>query len=141
MNAHEKLVWTQEMSIGNSKVDKDHQKLVNIYNDLLDLTNKGYSSNEFSRILSDMTDYTMFHFKKEETYMVSFSYPEFKNHRNEHVQMIYQVAMYNYELHNNGVDPYEILGFLKSWWTNHIKIHDGAYERFRTENHAEAEYR
>ena len=86
MNAHEKLIWTDEMSIGNRNVDKDHQKLMKIYNDLLELTNKGYSSNEFSRILSDMTDYTMFHFKKEEAYMTSFSYPEFRNHRNEHVQ-------------------------------------------------------
>lgn len=141
MNANERLIWTEEMSIGNSKVDKDHQKLISIYNDLLDLTTKGYSSSEFSRILSAMTDYTMFHFKKEEAYMMSFSYPEFRTHRNEHVQMIYQVAMYNFELHNDGVDTEEILVFLKNWWASHIKTYDEAYERFKTENHFEAEYR
>lgn len=141
MKAHEKLVWTADMSIGNNNVDKDHQKLIKIYNDLLDLRNQGYDSNEFSRILSEMTDYTMFHFKKEETYMTSFSYPESRNHRNEHVQMIYQVAMYNYELHNDGVNPDEILEFLKNWWTNHIRVHDEAYEKFKKENSVDAEYR
>lgn len=140
MNTHDRLVWTEEMSIGNNKIDEDHQKLMNIYNDLLDLTNKGFDSNEFSRILSDMTDYTMYHFKKEEAYMTSFSYPDFQNHRNEHVQMIYKVAMYNYELHNDGVDPDEILEFLKNWWLNHIKVHDEAYERFKTENQIITDY-
>ena len=44
------------MSIVNSHIDRHHKKLIKIYNDLLELRNCGYDSNEFSRILSDMTD-------------------------------------------------------------------------------------
>lgn len=141
MNADKEIIWTEELSVGNSDIDKDHQKLIKIYNDLLELRNKGYNSHEFARILTEMTDYTMFHFKKEEAYMMSFSFPEFEYHRKKHVQLIYQVAMYNYELYNDGVDSDEVLKFLKDWWTNHIIVHDKAYEKFKTETRANAKYR
>jgi len=136
-----KITFWEELSIGNPDVDEDHQSLLEIYNELVDLVQINQSRENFARILSMMTDYSLIHFRKEEKYMKNLSYPELNEHKKNHNSYIYTVSMYNTQLlDTNPPDPIEIVKFLKTWWTNHILQLDLQYENFKRENQLKIEY-
>jgi hemerythrin len=138
----DKIIWSDEFSLGNPSVDKDHKRLVEICNHLIDFIKQGGRSNEFAEILSEMTDYTLSHFEKEEKYMEKMSYPKFEQHREQHKNYIYKVAKLNYELMSNDhLKPEEIISFLKKWWENHILIQDKEYELYKIESGLKVEYK
>ena len=136
-----KVIWRNELSIGNVDVDNDHKKLLEVYNDLVDLIELNRSREEFAKILSKMTDYTLKHFKKEEAYMQEFAYPRLADHKKNHVDYKYKVAMYNVDLlSTNPPEPKEIIKFLENWWTHHIMNNDIDYENYRKKIQSDAKY-
>jgi len=141
MNTMNKMNWTSELSIGNRNIDKDHKKLIEVYNDLIDLITLRKSREEFAVILSKMTDYSLKHFKKEEAYMEEFNYPKLTEHRKHHYDYSYKVAMYNVDLLGiHPPDPQEIIEFLEKWWTNHILNVDIHYENHKKNIGSDASY-
>jgi hemerythrin-like metal-binding protein len=134
MDNVKKIVWTQELSIGNEDVDYDHNKLLDIFNDLVELIDYNKDRQEFAKILTRMTDYSLNHFKKEEKYMREMAYPLLNEHKSYHRDYIYKVAMFNVDFLNiNPPDPKEIISFLEKWWTNHILTHDDKFEKYNNE--------
>lgn len=134
MDNVKKIVWTDALSIGNADIDYEHQKLLEIFNDLVELMEIKKNRQEFAKILTKMTDYSLNHFKKEEEYMRKMSYPLFSEHKNYHRDYVYIVAMYNVDLLSiNPPNPIEIIAFLEKWWTNHILTHDTKYEQYKNE--------
>ncbi len=134
------LIWDR-LSIGNPDIDNDHKKLLEIYIDLFDLIEQKKSLEEFAKILSKMTDYSLIHFKREESYMESLAYPNIKEHKDFHKYYIYKVAKYNFDLfRNNPPDPEEILKFIKEWWVNHILKIDSQIENYKKENALNFDY-
>jgi hemerythrin-like metal-binding protein len=65
----EKMISWEKLSIDNPEIDNEHKRLFEIYNDLVDLIEYKKSREDFAKILSMMTDYSLMHFKKEEKYM------------------------------------------------------------------------
>ncbi len=142
MEQLKRMIWSDELSIGNNNIDKDHQQLIHIYNDLIDLIEFKKVRNEFSRILSMMTDYCLEHFKKEENYMKEFNYPYFEEHKQMHNEYKYKVAKYNIDLFGeNPTDPEEIILYIKNWWTNHILKYDLKYESYKKSNNYNTRYK
>ncbi|MDD3721449.1 MAG: hemerythrin family protein [Lutibacter sp.] len=141
MDNVKKIVWTNKLSIGNPVVDYDHNKLLDIFNNLVELIENKKNDQEFAKILSKMTDYSLNHFKKEEEYMRKMSYPLLDEHKSYHRDYIYKVAMFNVDLSNNNPpDPKEITAFLEEWWTNHILIHDNKYEKYKNKTQSVSTY-
>jgi len=137
----EKLDWLMSFSIGNKKIDLEHQQLLNIYNDLVLLINKNGNREEFASILSKMTDYSMSHYKNEEEYMLKFNYPGYKKHREEHKEFVYKVAIYNTELLTiNPPNPIDIIEYIKNWFNNHILKEDLKYEQYKKDKGLNIEY-
>lgn len=137
----EKKDWTNKLSIGNIDVDNDHKKLLDVYNDLVDLIELNGKREEFAEILSKMTDYSLRHFNKEEIYMQEFNYPKLEEHRQYHRDYRYKVAMYNVDLlGSNPPDPKEIIKFLEKWWTNHILNNDMHYENYKKKIESDVTY-
>jgi hemerythrin-like metal-binding protein len=131
----EKMISWEKLSIDNPEIDNEHKRLFEIYNDLVDLIEYKKSREDFAKILSMMTDYSLMHFKKEEKYMELLSYPKIREHRVYHRNYIYKVAMYNVDLlSENPPEPKKILKFLKDWWLNHILKIDSLYESFKKEH-------
>jgi hemerythrin len=125
-----KFQWDGSMSIGNSKIDKEHFQIVKIFNDLVDITNGIGYHDEFARVLTEMTNYALKHFEKEEKYMKQFHYPKIQSHIEMHRKYIYKVAMFNV---NYRVDTEieEVLSFINKWWNHHILVSDMEYGNYR----------
>ena len=141
MSTYEKIQWSEGLSIGNHNVDRDHQKLLKIYNSLVDLITNDGSRIEFVSILSEMTDYALLHFRKEEEYMKAFSYPGFADYEKYHMDYIYRVSMFNIELSRfSTTDPKEVLQYVEQWWIKHILENDLEYENFKKSIQSDAHY-
>jgi hemerythrin len=141
MEKLERLKWSDELSFGNVNVDKDHKKLIEIYNDLVDLIELDRNREEFAIILSKLTDYTLTHFRKEEDYMQKFSYPNLSEHKNYHCDFMYKVAMFNVDLlSTNPPDPKGIINFVDKWLSQHIMKNDADYEKYKNEIQSDAIY-
>ena len=142
MKEIEKILWNDRLSIGNSNLDKDHHKIIDIFNSLYDYITNGGQRDEFARILSELTDYSKLHFGREEEYMTQFSYPKLERHKKLHKDYIYKIAMYNFNLLGyNPPNPIEIIHFLKNWWEQHIMCSDHEYENYKMENKLSGDYR
>lgn len=131
MYSPEKFFWNDALSVGNAQIDKEHKKLFEIYNELVEFVELKQDRKKFAEILSKMTDYSLTHFKREEIYMERISYPKLAEHKDYHMNYIYRVAMYNVSLlDSEPPEPQEIIGFLERWWVNHIMNNDIEYERY-----------
>jgi hemerythrin-like metal-binding protein len=113
--------WQDSYSIGNEKVDEQHQKLVELINTLYHTD----SSNEdeiILEVLADMLDYIKFHFSYEEKLMIESDYPDYKLHRKEHFEFVKKWNEFNREFIEG--DAYltskQIGEYLKDWLITHI---------------------
>ena len=137
----EKIIWSDDLSIGNTDIDIVHKDWVNIYNDLIEYNESKGNRVAFAMILTKMTEYSLMHFKKEEEYMQKMSYPELAEHKRLHKDYIYKVAMYNADL--LGINPpeiKEIINFIYIWQADHILKIDKKYEDYKKEIHSDVKY-
>lgn len=141
MRLYEKIIWSEELSVGNRYIDHDHRNLLDIYNKLTDLAENGGSRADFAEILSEMTDYARNHFKKEEEYMHRFGFPKLEEHRSLHKKYISEVAGYNMSF-VKGIAPdmADVLSFIEKWWVDHILNVDIEYEQYKQGKGAYAVY-
>lgn len=136
-----RMIWTNELSIGNINIDSEHKKLISVIDDLVDLVELNGSREKFAEILSKMTDYVLIHLRKEEKYMMKLGYPKLKEHIQYHRDYNYKVAVYNIELlGSNPPDPKEIIEYLEEWWENHILNFDMDYEKYKNSIGSDVKY-
>lgn len=135
----EKFTWDNNMSIGNSKIDNEHIQIFKIYNNLVDITNGIGYHDEFARVLTEMTNYALKHFEKEEKYMRQMHYPKIQSHIEMHRKYIYKVAMFNVN-YRVETDIIEVLNFINKWWNHHILGADLEYENYRMNLNLNIEY-
>ena len=113
--------WNDDLKVGNSFIDSDHQKLINLVNQLHDAMAQGHGKEILGKILSELIRYTQEHFKREEDHMQRIRYAGYASHKQEHDRLIREVV----ELQNkfntgNGMLSVQVSSFLRNWLVNHI---------------------
>lgn len=132
MERFSRIEWCDQFNVGNTQINNEHQDLINLYNKMGETINLGKSTEQIVSVLSELTNYSLKHFKDEEEWMKEINYPDFEVHQREHKDFIYRIAMFN--LSFSGLDEkmiYEIIFFLKEWIVNHLMISDKKIEEFR----------
>lgn len=125
------VAWSDDLCIGIPKVDEEHQKLVEILNQLDEASHNGKGSRVMGDILAQLIEYTKFHFASEEEVMLDAEYPKLKLHSAQHRQLVEKVEKLNVKFHNSGQRiTKETMDFLKYWLTNHILVDDMAMGKF-----------
>ncbi|MCU7920832.1 MAG: bacteriohemerythrin [Candidatus Thiodiazotropha sp. (ex Epidulcina cf. delphinae)] len=123
--------WDDSLSVGIQAIDDEHQKLLTLINNLQ--TAVLYPTGEsFERhALSELVDYTKYHFRREEELMQEYDYPEYELHKRQHHEMIERVLVFldAYEKDREATID-EMTVFLKTWLTNHIAGTDQKYSQF-----------
>lgn len=127
----EKITWTSELSVGVDVFDEQHKQVILMINRLIDSQEALTDSEVVSDLLDRMTRYTRDHLKKEELMMAEHGYPQFEQHKAQHMAYIKKTV----ELCTAtqiGVDsiPRGLLTFLNDWWMHHIQNTDKAYTEF-----------
>lgn len=135
-----RLEWTNKLSLGVPHIDKQHQRLVQLSNNLVAAIQTGMAEDILEALFKELREYTMFHFQDEELYMNQVGFPELDTHTKTHENLKKQVKDYQNELMaNRDVSPSEVLKFLKGWLVDHIIYEDLRIGRYAAEQSGKTE--
>ncbi|MGK0469085.1 bacteriohemerythrin [Clostridium sp.] len=119
------LIWNDSCSIGMDIIDAQHKHLFEIGNKAYALLKNGLQTDKYDDIgliVEDLRNYTKYHFKCEEDYMIKIKYPGYEEQKKEHdnfVKELDKINMYNDdEDHQKYIE--DLLHFVFAWILDHI---------------------
>lgn len=122
------IQWNDSLSVGVAEIDKQHQKLVQMLNDLHDAMRQAKGASVLGPLVNGLIDYAGTHFKTEERYFTRFAYPEADQHKKLHADFVAKVTDFKSRFEANTVGlSMDIMNFLSNWLQNHIKGEDKKY--------------
>ena len=125
------LNWQSNYTVNVCEIDKQHQKLIEMINNLHDGMKAGKGKEVLGDILANLVKYTEFHFKYEEKLFKQYVYPETLAHKRQHSDLVNQVQNYKKSFESGeSVLSMEIMSFLKVWLMDHIVGSDKKYSTF-----------
>jgi hemerythrin len=126
--------WDDSFSVSVTEIDRQHQKLVSMINELDGAMRQGKGKDFLGKIINDLIDYTATHFKTEEKYFDQFGYPETDSHKKEHTAFVQKVSDFKDGFEKEQLTlSIGVINFLSDWLQNHIKGTDKNYSQFFNE--------
>jgi len=123
------MEWTEEMSVKVKLLDDDHRNLIDMLNEL----NEGIEANRpraaLESVIEKLSNYTKFHFAREERMFAQTGFAGEAAHKAEHVQLARRVMnlQARFESGQSRELGLETMAFLKKWLTDHIMGSDQKY--------------
>ncbi len=125
------MPWGPNFSVGMDSIDKQHQELVGMLNDLFDAMQQGQGKDAMGKILDGLISYTANHFAVEEAMFDKHGYPDTEAHKQQHKDLVAKVLDFQKEFKaGNATVSSELMLFLKEWLINHIAGSDKKYGPF-----------
>ena len=119
-------------SVGITKIDDQHEKLVGLVNLLYKKSNE--PDRQFvEKILNTLVEYTQTHFRDEEKILKKIHFDQFEEHQLQHKKFIKRIQEFSDKFHksqNSKEALNEILEFLRAWLSAHILKEDMAYRDY-----------
>ncbi len=128
------IQWDSSLSVNVAEIDKEHERLVAMINELNDAMRQGKGRETMAAIIGNLFNYAGNHFMTEEKYFDKFKYPATASHKLEHSRFVKKVSEFK-----NGFDSgqvalsIEVMNFLKDWLKDHIQVTDKRYAPFFNE--------
>lgn len=123
--------WNESLSVGNSILDEQHQRLIDIINGFHEEV-VSHPENELTiipRVLDKLFDYVQYHFETEEEMMETAGYPDLENHRKTHRAIKEKLFDIKDRLvRKEIVISLELVVFFEEWLVNHILGVDMEYK-------------
>jgi hemerythrin len=125
------IAWNEGFSVGVGDIDKQHQQLIRMINDLNDAMKAGKGKEALTQIVKRLADYTVGHFGTEEKHFDHFNYPDKLNHKKAHAEFISKVSEFQQGLESGKVAlSIQVMNFLSDWLKTHIQGVDKKYAPF-----------
>ena len=111
--------WDPSQSVGNPELDRQHQRLLELAAQAIQLAESGSPMREtFHRVLNDITDMAFQHFAAEEDLLARNGCPTLAEHKAEHDAYLEQLTRVLYQ-GSTGVDDRLALAQLMREFTSH----------------------
>lgn len=123
------IKWNDNYAIGIPIIDEQHRSIVATINSLYYFLRLGQEDKMLDAIVEMLVQYTIIHFRTEETLLDAAGYPEFTGHREMHRELADRTRQIALDSHVRR-DGEEVLVFLRSWWLGHINEEDRKYASF-----------
>lgn len=125
------IKWDQSLSVGVKEIDLQHQKLIDMVNQLHQAMSSGQGKELLSRLLAALVNYTKVHFQTEERLMQKASYPHYAEHKKEHDTLTAKaVDLKNRFDTGQNMITLQVMNFLSDWLKHHILGTDKKYTPF-----------
>jgi hemerythrin-like metal-binding protein len=121
------IVWSSSYSVKVSQMDQEHQRLIDIINNLYSAMRSGRSKEAIGQILDELVTYTKTHFAHEEKLMQQASYSGYPEQKRAHEALVAQLNEILDKYRDGTALGQEIMSFLKNWLINHIQGLDKQY--------------
>ena len=123
--------WESRFSVSIKEIDEQHKKLFEIINSLHDAMKAGKGKDALGKVLSELVNYTVYHFGTEEKMFQKYGYPETALHKKEHADLTKQATELKAKFEKDGgIITIEVMNFLRDWLNNHILKIDMKYIPF-----------
>lgn len=117
--------WDETLSVGNAEIDKDHQALFELLDQLRTAVREGQTEKVRLGILSELVRRTQAHFALEESIMTRIAYAEAQAHRAEHGKLMAQVRELQDKVAQGDLSlSLSVFQFLYGWLARHIEVKD-----------------
>lgn len=121
------LEWTKDLNTGVNVIDKQHRRIVDYINQLVDATETG-DNESISDVFDGLIDYTITHFTFEEGLQEKAGYEFRSAHQRVHKVFIKKLGEYKKDFDDGNVDAVkQVNRMLRNWLINHIKNDDADY--------------
>jgi hemerythrin len=119
------FVWKTEYSVGCVNIDREHEQLFHIADELHRAMMERRGKEILDGLLKRLIAYTSYHFGNEERLMHDSAYPLYLQHRIEHAKLTAQVLDYQKRLLDGGtILSVDVMNFLSAWLKHHIQGSD-----------------
>ena len=119
------IIWNDQLKVGISIIDTQHQELVRMANELADAMKAGHGRDVLEKLLASLTSYTVSHFGTEERLMQQHAYAKAADHKKQHDDLKAQVTALQAKAKEGKLSvTLETMNFLKDWLMKHINHTD-----------------
>ena len=129
----EKIEWNDDYLLGIQEIDNQHKKLVAIANELYDITTGSEESYklDMSKVLKNLTDYTVYHFTSEEDFMKKYGYEGVPMHKIAHDNFVSEVTQQIKKLDSGSKEAVLLFyDYIANWILTHIAKADKIWANF-----------
>ena len=120
--------WDSFYSVQVEEIDEQHKKLIQLINKMYDAMRNGKGNDVLGAVLSELVEYTKYHFAAEENLLLEHSYPELEAHKKIHADLTARVKTYKDQFEcGNDSSAMDIMLFLSNWLNVHILEVDKIY--------------
>ena len=128
------FVWDARYSLNITEIDRQHQQLFALFNELYDAMQQGHGNEVIGNVLTRVLDYTAYHFAAEEKLLHQYGYAEEAAHRAEHAKLTGQAKLLvQKQRDGNNQVAIATLKFLCDWLNTHILGTDKKFAPFLIE--------
>jgi hemerythrin len=125
------FVWSEKYCLGVEQIDRQHEKLFSLFNQLYDAMQAGHGPEVIDKVLTSVIDYTVYHFGFEEKLLHECGYKESPAHHAEHLRLTEQAKALAQRLRaGHGDVTVATLQFLGDWLARHILVADRKFVPF-----------
>jgi len=124
------IIWRRGMSVANDVIDHDHHFMINFINTIELVLQKPEEKEMLMEVLDQLHEYSINHFRREETIQRKIEYPQSLNHRNSHSTLLADLEKLIGEIKESKSTEEiserspEIINFLRNWLINHVLNED-----------------
>ena len=118
----DKIEWCGQFNSGISDLDTENRNLLDMINSLVEIRNAEEKDLEsLSSLLSQIQDYALRHFSREEGYIMQAHQEDFSDHKEQHTLFKKNLAFFCFNMINNEGELFldDFLEFLVKWFVFH----------------------
>ena len=123
------LVWQEAWSVGHAQLDADHRQLIAIIRDISEWKE---SHGNLAALVSKLTDYTQYHFEREERLMTEANVAGLAAHKAKHREFVEWLRNIRSAMEESkiarSVLHHQVSEYLKTWLAQHILKADMSYK-------------
>ena len=125
------MPWGPKLSLGITEIDNQHKVLVDLINRLYRAMKQRSGHQVIDEILSELTEYTKYHFGFEEKQFKKYRYPEREGHMEIHKGLVSKIVDFKNQVKGGkAAVSMDLMDFLVDWLQNHILKVDREYVPF-----------
>ncbi len=125
------IKWRGSYETGIRSMDTQHQKLIELINQLYKVLREQEPSSSIEGVLLEMTTYADEHLRIEEGLLTTNWYPDLANHIAIHQTYRDRLtALTEESVRKSATAAQDTYTFLRQWWMEHIVTEDKKYGEF-----------
>ena len=120
------IEWNDGLSVGVDILDDDHKNLLKIINNLSQALDKNQQLDVILSIFDELEEYTLVHFKREESFLKKCNYKNYDDHKQQHqtfADKIPELKEKLLDIHDT-ISAQDISIYLTDWLLEHIISED-----------------